>query len=414
LPSFCIESERNVCQPSSSVNDSDGALDENKKREVNSPSHPLKPVPKKPDAGSQSDTPSNKKQQSKRQASPSSETEQTVRESGQDVDESNEKLHPLEELTGNERKIDNDVNSRDTDRARASSAATLALPEPAQPSIMVHAPVYVPVTQPPPPPLPEDVWAISLYNFLSHRIDYPDSSPDPSSPLAAWISTQNANRKHIESCQESLPLIKKQIQILDSVNFPWIVEPWDRDFKLLQEFHAKHGHVDVPFYSGALGRFVNAQRRKMKQKSAGKNVNLSNERIQKLNSLGFKWSIKDEPSIAWDSAYEQLVEFHKVNGHANVMQKDGPLGYWVRRQRFSKKKGKLAEDRVRRLEELGFVWVLKEGSGNFRGKNRTETARDEIKEDEEVGSDEQEIDEDDTDDQMEEEFADNMTGLCEN
>jgi hypothetical protein len=81
----------------------------------------------------------------------------------------------------------------------------------------------------------------------------------------------------------------------------------------------------------------------------------------------------EDHDTAWDTQYNELMEFYKTNGHSNVLQKNGFLGGWVSRQRYLKKQGKLSEERLKKLEDVGFVWVLNEGSGNFRGRNRKDT-----------------------------------------
>ena len=61
----------------------------------------------------------------------------------------------------------------------------------------------------------------------------------------------------------------------------------------------------------------------------------------------------------WRGRFEALVEFKKEHGHCNVpghYKGDPQLGTWVNHQRMAKAGGKLTPERVRRLEELGFVW----------------------------------------------------------
>ena len=60
----------------------------------------------------------------------------------------------------------------------------------------------------------------------------------------------------------------------------------------------------------------------------------------------------------------ELKRFREEHGHCNVPQryfKNPSLGAWVSQKRNDFKKGDLSEDRIARLEEIGFVWnVLKE------------------------------------------------------
>jgi hypothetical protein len=66
---------------------------------------------------------------------------------------------------------------------------------------------------------------------------------------------------------------------------------------------------------------------------------------------------------SWDDSFQELVSFKKINGHLNVPQRSGPLGYWVNTQRthyLLLKEGKhspLTNGRHEKLESIGFVFT---------------------------------------------------------
>jgi len=69
----------------------------------------------------------------------------------------------------------------------------------------------------------------------------------------------------------------------------------------------------------------------------------------------------------WKERFEELMDFRKSSGHCPVPQSfpsDPPLAGWVKRQRYQCKllsKGKqssMTKNRIRALEEVGFVWEL--------------------------------------------------------
>ena len=118
-------------------------------------------------------------------------------------------------------------------------------------------------------------------------------------------------------------------------------------------FHERNGHCRVPITYKAnkkLAIWVSVQR------SAFSEGKLSQNRIIKLESIGFEW---DPYSVDWERNFNFLQTFHKENGHCRVPQfykDDKELGYWASNQRSFYSKGKLSSDRIARLEALGFEW----------------------------------------------------------
>ena len=110
----------------------------------------------------------------------------------------------------------------------------------------------------------------------------------------------------------------------------------------------------MPAHSSAdsqLGHWVNNQRTNY---SKGK---LSKDRVRRLEAIGFSWDPKDS---FWEEMFLALVEFKKARNHYNVPQgwRENPqLALWVQNQRA--RKGILSEDRIRRLDEIGFQWKIR-------------------------------------------------------
>ena len=61
---------------------------------------------------------------------------------------------------------------------------------------------------------------------------------------------------------------------------------WNENFQTLTAFEKRHGTCNVPRSNHVLGEWINTQR---KHKATGK---LSHERLQKLESIGFVWTIQ--------------------------------------------------------------------------------------------------------------------------
>merc|ERR1719148_395596 len=94
----------------------------------------------------------------------------------------------------------------------------------------------------------------------------------------------------------------------------------------------------------------------------GEQSSLSEERRKKLDDIGFV--LKVFVGVPWETRYEELVEYKRLNGDCNVPQlyKANPqLGKWVKYQRTLYKRlvrgeqSVLSEEQKKKLEDAGFV-----------------------------------------------------------
>lgn len=164
-------------------------------------------------------------------------------------------------------------------------------------------------------------------------------------------------------------------------------DQWDAMFNLLNAYKEKYGDCLVPkryAENPKLGTWVDTQRvqyKKMKKKNEGDRESglqtvskpaggrLTDERIRRLEDLGFVWSLRDD----WQKHYDELKEFKKEYNHCNVparYAKNRRLGIWVsaQRQQFKllqklssseKQNVRLNEERIRLLNDLGFTWTIR-------------------------------------------------------
>lgn len=128
-------------------------------------------------------------------------------------------------------------------------------------------------------------------------------------------------------------------------------EQWNARFRELENYKAEHGNCSVPQKLGTLGGWVNSQR------TARNSGTLPEERVRKLDEIGFNWGTargrRGTPQ-SWDERLGELMEYKAEHGNCNIPQSQGSLGKWVDNQRHQKRKGKLSEERVRKLVALGF------------------------------------------------------------
>jgi hypothetical protein len=76
-----------------------------------------------------------------------------------------------------------------------------------------------------------------------------------------------------------------------------------------------------------------------------------------MDAAGFPW----EPvAHSWEENFAKLRKYKARHGHTRVPAKweeDKTLGSWVSGQRSRFHAGKLTDERRRRLNDLGFLWV---------------------------------------------------------
>ena len=172
--------------------------------------------------------------------------------------------------------------------------------------------------------------------------------------LGSWVDAQRQNRKKNK-------LAPERVDKLDSIGFVWdpLEAAWEETFEELKKYKKIHGDTLVPRnYSNnsQLGRWVDTQR------SYRKKNKLAPERVAKLDSIGF---VRDPLEAAWEEMFEALKKYKKIHGDTLVPRRysnDPQLGTWVDTQRLNRKKNKLAPDRVKKLNLIGFVWDAREAA----------------------------------------------------
>jgi len=164
--------------------------------------------------------------------------------------------------------------------------------------------------------------------------------------LGWWVSAQRMNRE---------VLTPDRIQRLDAIGFVWDPhhEQWEEGFDYLLQFNKREGHCRVPLGASEagypLGKWVGNLRSKKEK--------LSSDRIKRLDTIGFVWDANREK---WEEGFDYLLQFKEREGHCKVpfgaSEAGYPLGRWVGTQRNTREK--LSSDRVKRLDDVGFIWKV--------------------------------------------------------
>mmetsp|Transcript_11370 Transcript_11370/g.17591 ORF Transcript_11370/g.17591 Transcript_11370/m.17591 type:complete len:451 (-) Transcript_11370:1235-2587(-) len=151
-------------------------------------------------------------------------------------------------------------------------------------------------------------------------------------------------------------------------------EVWKSRYNELVAYKLQNGDTNVPTKNykpnPQLAHWVHTQRTRRRAWDAGKAGagDLTQERIDALDSIGFQWNpgrrVNDD---LWEQRFNELCEFKRENGHTNVPEKYAPnksLGKWVSNQRHRRKlldAGKKAKGmtrvRVEKLDAVGFEWT---------------------------------------------------------
>lgn len=158
------------------------------------------------------------------------------------------------------------------------------------------------------------------------------------SALSVWCNTQRQARRNGK-------LTKERIRKLEGLDFLWkqdLDSDWRDNYNELKTFQVKHKRFPKAS-EGSLGAWCCTQRKSRKQEQ------LSDDRIQKLDAIGFIWS----PDEVWEKNYEQLILFHTKKFRWPT-SREGTLGSWCFVQRKAYKKGQLSDERIRKLEAIGF------------------------------------------------------------
>ena len=166
--------------------------------------------------------------------------------------------------------------------------------------------------------------------------------------LGAWAHSQRQNKKSMSNYRR---------QRLDQLGFPWGLyeTDWEMGFNCLEAYKGRKGDCRVPVSHKEdgfrLGLWVSNQRRLKAE--------IPVERRQRLDTLGFIWDINE---AKWEEGLRHLKNYKNREGDCLVPQKytadSFRLGLWVAVQR--RERESMAEQRRRKLDELGFIWDVNE------------------------------------------------------
>jgi hypothetical protein len=188
------------------------------------------------------------------------------------------------------------------------------------------------------------------------------------SRLAYWVINLRADRRN---GKDDGRVTADRIDRLDRLGFDWAPGKqrrgnWDNMYKQLKEFHHEHGHCEVPRRLTANRNLGEWCRKQQRDQAA-----LSQDRRARLDEIGFDFeSLTEKNERRWNEMLQRLKAYKREHGDCLVPSRssakatypDKELSLWVTNQRTGYKHDTIPNHRIVKLEEVGFVWSLREGS----------------------------------------------------
>jgi len=209
-----------------------------------------------------------------------------------------------------------------------------------------------------------------IKNTVEEQQDRVTIGLDRTSPSS---TTTSSKKEEIAKIHNTIFFPHLELELVQ----PNLPENAEKHLNELIKFHKLHGHCNVPDSRNKntpLGKWVKDIRwayrihrnRRLKNGNHGEHkhifgsTELSPDLIERLNAMGFEWSIAFKEDV-WMSKFEMLKEYVAKNGPCLPPRKH-EIGHWVRDQRYHGYRrlrgehAKITDARMRKLHDLGFKW----------------------------------------------------------
>jgi hypothetical protein len=179
-------------------------------------------------------------------------------------------------------------------------------------------------------------------------------------PLASWVIRHRQDHKIGRVPAERAALL----EALPRWSWNVLDSRWVDHYEALRRYRAREGHALVPFahIESSLSALPGGDERPLRlgkwvvsQRAQRKTGKLREDRLARLdNVVGWAWNPHAE---AWEQGFEELTRYVEEHGHVLVptthVQNGCKLGSWLMTQHYQARKGRLAADRMTRLEQAG-------------------------------------------------------------
>mmetsp|Transcript_54429 Transcript_54429/g.80794 ORF Transcript_54429/g.80794 Transcript_54429/m.80794 type:complete len:383 (-) Transcript_54429:390-1538(-) len=218
-------------------------------------------------------------------------------------------------------------------------------------------------------------WQKMLYELLLYKSEHGDclvpSDYEKNKGLAKWIAHQRREYRAYMKGQKS-SMTENRIKAMQAAGHTvWCVRDanWEKRFDELVAYKEIKGNCLVPKsykHNQKLADWVLEQRRQNLFLTTNRSSNLTQDHVDRLNSIGFTWLCRIRSD--WDSKYRELLEYKAEFGNCCVpqhYQRNKHLGKWVAKQReqysllMRGKHSLLTPERLDILNSVDFVWNAK-------------------------------------------------------
>ena len=183
--------------------------------------------------------------------------------------------------------------------------------------------------------------------------------------LYDWIADQ---RKRYRKGK----LAADRIEKLNSIGITWEFDNrWEVGFSHAETYFKAFGNllVNINYICKdgyALGKWISAQRSRYNNPATQHPI--KDEQIKKLETIGMQWRVQ---GTGWEDNFNLAKKYYETHGNLKIprgFQFDGTginLNTWIITQRNNRKKGKLSEDKIKKLDSIGMDWNGRSSNGEI-------------------------------------------------
>ena len=152
-----------------------------------------------------------------------------------------------------------------------------------------------------------DLWNNHYNNLVEYKKENGNCyvyRSDGDATLAGWVHVQRKERRLYDQGKHS-QMTEERIKLLDAIGFDWNPSQsggvtkmrqadrdklWHDTFEMLCDYKKEHGHCNPKKGYPKLGAWTSRQRQLYAKNKSGEETTLTDEKIAKLESIGFKFT----------------------------------------------------------------------------------------------------------------------------